>query len=190
MGIDVKLITADEAYHDKDGSLFEDTGATVVTPPSSQVAIPENVGPQTGVVLCHNQCSIPMLHLGVENQLHEYKCSADAGECPCADNCPQSRFIPLDGGMFQKIPYHLEQVQQVLDIRKNCERPFNLLKNQTGLETVRVRSQHATMARCTLSSIVVLLIKMAGKRKKQAPKKSKQMPMFPEQIAAQLVTNC
>ena len=184
MGIDVKLITADEAYHDKDGSLFDDTGASVVTPPSSKVSVPENVNPKTGAVLCHDQCSIPMLHLGVEDYLHEYKCGADTGECPHAGNCHQSRLIPLDGGMFQRIPYHLEQVQQVLDIRKNCERPFNLLKNQTGLETVRVRSQHATMARCTLSSIAVLLIKMAGKRKKQAPKKSKQRFLFQEQMVA------
>ena len=181
MGIDVKLITADEAYHDKDGSLFDDTGASVVTPPSSKVAIPENVDSETGTVFCHDQCSVPMLHLGVEDQLHEYKCGVGAGECPRAGNCPQARFVPIDSGMFQRIPYHLKQVQQVLDIRKNCERPFNLLKNQTGLETVRVRSQHATMARCTLSSIAVLLIKMAGKRKKQAPKKSKQMSLFQEQ---------
>jgi len=30
-----------------------------------------------------------------------------------------------------------------------------------------VRSQYATMARCTLSSIAVLLIKMAGTRRKK-----------------------
>ncbi len=36
---------------------------------------------------------------------------------------------------------------------------------QAGLETFRVRTQHATMVRCTLSSIAVLLIKMAGERK-------------------------
>jgi len=52
-------------------------------------------------------------------------------------------------------------------MRKNCERPFNLLKSQTGLETIRVRSQYATMARCTLSSVAVLLIEMAGTRKKK-----------------------
>lgn len=67
---------------------------------------------------------------------------------------------------FQRIPHATEMVQQAHDIRKNCESPFNLLKNQTGLETLRVRSQHATTARCTLSSIAVLLIKMAGTRKK------------------------
>jgi len=58
-------------------------------------------------------------------------------------------------------------IEDAHDIRKNCERSFNLLKNQTGLEKIRVRSQHATMARCTFSSIAVLLIKMAGKRKKE-----------------------
>lgn len=48
----------------------------------------------------------------------------------------------------------LSRLRQRADaIRKNCERPVNLLKNQTGLETVRVRTQHATMARCTLGSM-------------------------------------
>ncbi|MBW2659843.1 MAG: hypothetical protein JRC87_09700 [Deltaproteobacteria bacterium] len=41
------------------------------------------------------------------------------------------------------------------------------LKNQTGLENIRVRSQHATMARWTLSSNAVLLIKMTGTRRKK-----------------------
>ncbi len=154
MGIDIRLITADEAYHDKDGSLFEDTGVTVTTPPSSNVTTPEHVDPDTGAVFCHGHCPLPMLHIGVEDQSHEYKCAADSGECPHFSTCPQSRFIPLNGGMFQRIPYHIEQVQQVVDIRKNCERPFSLLKNQTGLETIQVRSQYATMARCTLSSII------------------------------------
>jgi hypothetical protein len=48
----------------------------------------------------------------------------------------------------------------------------------TGLETVRVRSQHATMARCTLSSIAVLLIKMAGTRKKKTTNMPQQQHIF------------
>jgi hypothetical protein len=82
------------------------------------------------------------------------------------------------------LPHHTEHIQQAHDIRKNCERPFNLLKNQTGLETVHVRSQHATMARCTLSSIAVLLIKMAETRRKQCIAKPQQLQMFEEQKAA------
>jgi hypothetical protein len=184
MGIDVQLITADEAYHDKDGSLFEDTGAIVTTPPSSTVSLPKNTDGDTGAVYCHDQCSIPMLHVGIEAQKHEYKCSAASGECKFSNTCSQYRIIPVDGGLFQRIPYHTKLIQKAHDIRKNCERPFNLLKNQTGLETVRVRSQYATMARCTLSSIAVLLIKIAGTRKKQSINKPKQIPMFELEKAA------
>ena len=184
MGVELQLITADEAYHDKDGSLFEETGVIVTTPPASKVLLPENTDANTGAVFCHDECSTPMLHVGIEDQKHEYKCRAVSGQCQFTGSCSQYRFIPLDGGLFQRIPYHTELIQQAHDIRKNCERPFNLLKNQTGLETVRVRSQHATMARCTLSSIAVLLIEMAGTRKKQCDVKPQQLQMFEEQKAA------
>lgn len=184
MGIDLQLITADEAYHDKDGSLYEKTGVILTTPPSSKVSLPEYIDADTGSVFCHAECSFPMLRLCSENQNHEYKCSAAPGECQFSSTCPQYRFIAVDGGLFQRIPSHTNLVQQAHDIRKNCERPFNLLKNQTGLENVRVRSQQATMARCTLSSIAVLLIKMAGTRKKQSTGKPLQLPMFKEKKAA------
>jgi hypothetical protein len=184
MGIDLKLITADEAYHDKDGSLFADTGVILTTPPSAKVSAPEQTNTETGAVFCHAQCECPMIHVGVENQQHEYKCNTSAGECMLTGKCPRYRMLPVDGGLFQHIPHHTDLIQRAHDIRKNCERPFNLLKNQTGLETVRVRSQHATMARCTLSSIAVLFIKMAGQRKKDSTVKLQQLPMFPEKKAA------
>ena len=183
MGLDIKLVTADEAYHDKDGSLFEETGTIVTTPPSKKVVLPKNVNGDNGQVFCNELCAIPMLRVGLEDQKHEYKCGAEPGECRHSSTCPQSRFIPVDGGLFQHIPHHTGQVENALDIRKNCERPFNLLKNQTGLETVRVRSQHATMARCTLSSIAVLLIKMAGTRKKEKPDRPQQLPLFDQKAA-------
>ncbi|TBV83365.1 MAG: transposase [Desulfobulbaceae bacterium] len=167
MGIEVKLITADEAYHDKDGSLYRDTGAIVTAPPSAKVALPEYVDGNTGAVFCHDECSISMRHVGSEDQNHEFKCGALPGERLHLHSCPQCRFLPMDRGLFQRIPHATGMIPKAHDIRKNCERPFNLLKNQTGLETLRVRSQHATMARCTLSSIAVLLIKMAGTRKKK-----------------------
>ena len=52
------------------------------------------------------------------------------------------------------------------------------------MEIVRVRSQHATMARCTLASIAVLLIKMAGTRQKQPASLPKQKEMFKTKKAA------
>ncbi len=184
MGIDVQLITGDEAYHDKDGSLFDETGVIVTTPPSSKVSLPEHTDAENGAVFCNDECSFPMLHVGTEGQNHEYKCRVNSGECQYSNTCSRYRVIPVDGGLFQRIPHNTDLIQKAHDIRKNCERPFNLLKNQTGLETVRVRSQHATTARCTLSSIAVLLLKMAGTRRKQRADKSQQLPMFEEEMAA------
>jgi len=179
MGLDIKLITADEAYHDKDGSLFQETGVIVTTPPSTKVSIPDNVDKDSGAVFCHNSCDIAMHRVGFESQTHEYKCGAEPGECQQCGSCPQYRHIEADGGQFQQIPSATVQIKQAHAIRKNCERSFNLLKNQTGMETVRVRSQHATMARCALSSMAVLLIKMAGFRKKETPAQ-RQFELFSE----------
>jgi len=183
MGLDIKLVTADEAYHDKDGSLFRETGAIVTTPPSAKVSLPDNVDRASGAVYCNDSCPVPMQHVGLENQIHEYKCGAEPGECRHTLTCPQYRHIPVDRGLFQQIPYMTEQVQLAHDIRKHCERPFNLLKNQTGLETLRVRSQQSATARCTFSSIAVLLIKMAGLRKKEKLDRPQQFNLFTKKAA-------
>ena len=183
MGIEIRLVTADEAYHDKDGSLFNETGAIVTTPPSSKASTPENVDGTSGAVFFNDSCKVSMLHVGFEKQTHEYKCGAGPEECTNSRTCPQYRHIPCDSGLFQQVPYETEQIRLAHDIRKNCERPFNLLKNQTGLETIRVRSQHSTMARCTLSSIAVLLIKMAGARKKKKIAKPQQMSLLDKEAA-------
>ncbi len=183
MGIDIKLVTADEAYHDKDNSLYKETGVIVTTPPSSKALLPENVDSNNGTVFCNDSCTIAMRHVGFEHQIHEYKCGAESGECQHFSTCTQYRNIQMDSGLFQQIPYETGQIKQAHDIRKNCERPFNLLKNQAGLEIIRVRSQHATMARCTLSSIAVLLIKMSGMRKKKPKKISPQLPLFVKKAA-------
>lgn len=171
MGLDIKLITADEAYHDKGGSLSRETGAILTTPPSSKVVIPPHVDKDSGAVFCHDACDIAMRRVGFENQTHEYTCGAAPGDCPHSGSCPQYRFIEADSGLFQQIPFATDQVTEAIEIRKNCERSFNLLKNQTGMETVRVRSQHATMVRCALSNMAILLIQMAGFRRKEKTEK-------------------
>lgn len=183
MGIDIKLVTADEAYHDKDGSLFKKTGVIVTTPPSAKVFLPKNVDGDTGAVFCNDSCRFAMLRVGFEKQIHEYKCGAEPGECLYTGTCPQCRYLPVDRGLFQQIPYKTDHIKLAHDIRKNCERPFNLLKNQTGLETIRVRSNYATMARCTLSSIAVLLIEMAGTRRKKMTVRSQQLPLLDRKAA-------
>lgn len=184
MGINVELITADEAYHDKDGSLYEDTGVALTTPPLSKVLLPSNTDGETGVVFYDENCHISMVHASVDEQEHEYKCNAGYGECEWSSSCSKCRFIPIDCGIFQYIPYHTDLVRDVHDIRKNCERPFNLLKIQTDLEAFRVRRQRVTMARYTLDSISVLLIKMADMLKKEAINNPKQIPLFQYKEAA------
>lgn len=86
----------------------------------------------------------------------------------------------MDKGYFQRIPFHAQGIAQAHDIRKNCERPFNLLKHQAGLETLRVRSQHSAVVRATIGSIAVLLIAMAGKRKKKKSKLNPQLSLLPK----------
>jgi len=177
IGIDVRIITADEAYHDNEGDLFKEIGTYLVTPPKSKVLPPEYVDIETMQVTCDDRCPIPMEYVGVEAQGHEFKCGATLGECPHSGSCSQFRHIPIDGGFFQRIPYWTDHVLQTLKIRKNAERPFNLLKKREGLETVRVRSQHGVLARCTFTTIATLLLEIAGTRRKKKPQK-KQMKLF------------
>jgi hypothetical protein len=166
MGVDVKLITGDEAYHDKDGSIFAETGVRLITPPSSQSTIPDNVCPETLAVTCDDMCDLPMIYMGCVEGGHEFKCGAQPGQCS-RSVCLQCRIVPFDNGHFQRIPMVCEYANEAIEIRQNSERAFNLLKHREGLEQVRVRSQHSLIARCTFSNIATLLLEMAGTRKKK-----------------------
>lgn len=180
MGIEMKLITADQAYHDNDGSLLADTGVHLITPVSSNTDLPENVDPETLAVTCDNFCEIPMIRQGLTDEGHEYKCGADPGECPRAGSCPQFRIISFDNGHFQRMPIDSELAEQAIEMRKNCERPFNLMKKREGLEDARVRSQHALVGRMTFTMIATLLIEMAGFRKKKPKVGYEQLELFKE----------
>ena len=174
IGLELKLITADEAYHDNDGGLFEESGVYLVKPPSSKAALPENVDGETMQVRLDELCEIPMQYIGIEEEGHEFKCGAESGQCPRAGICSQFRHIPFDNGCFQRLLYGSEAVLKALDIRKNGERPFNLLKKREGLEQVRVRSQLGLVAKSTFTTMATLLLEIAGTRRK---KKSKQIQM-------------
>ena len=43
----MKLITADETYHDSNGSFYEKTKVLLTTPPSAKMTLPEYVNPDT-----------------------------------------------------------------------------------------------------------------------------------------------
>jgi len=178
IGLDLKLITADEAYHDTNGSFFKESGVHLVKPPSSIVSLPANVDSGTLQVMFDDLCDIPMKYIGIEEQGHEFKCDAQPGQCLRSELCPQFRHIDFDNGYFQRILYGSDAVSKALDIRKNGERPFNLLKKREGLEQVRVRSQHGIVARSTFTTMATLLLELAGTRKtKKVNQKQMKLPL-------------
>lgn len=174
IGLELKLITADEAYHDNDDVLYSENGVHLIKPPSSKVTLPENVDSETLQVMLDDLCETPMDYVGIEERGHEFKCGAEFGQCYRAAICPKYRHIPIDNGCFQRIAYGSELVSKALDIRKNGERPFNLLKKRDGLEPVRVRSQQGLVVRATFTTIATLLLEMTDTRRK---KKVKQEQM-------------
>lgn len=166
IGIEVALITADEAYGDTDGSLLQKTGAQVITPVHAKYTIPENVDPKTHAVFHNEMCEKPMEYQGCENNEHEFSCTALPGECPFKQVCSQCRMIPVDARVFQRMPHVINQVSNGIEIRKNCERAFNLMKNREGLLPMRVRSQHGLLIRSVITNIATLLIEICKTRKK------------------------
>ena len=178
LGIKIKLITADQAYHDSDGSVLNETGVYVVAPASEQAGLPENVLESPFRVTCNESCEIPMEYLGATPEGHEFACSTIPGQCIFESTCAKSRIIDFDKGHFQPMPTFHNESQKAIKIRKNCERPFNLMKKREGLEQTRVRSQHGVIVRSTLTTIVTLLIDMAGTRRKPMKKDDNQMKLF------------
>lgn len=178
IGLDLKLVTADEAYHDKDGSLLEQTGVHLIAPPNQKVILPSNVESETCQVTCDDFCEIAMDYVGSDSQGHEFKCAAQPGQCPRMPICPQYRRIDFDSGCFQSIPHATEGVSKAIDLRKNGERAFNLLKKREGLEYARVRGQHNILAQSIFTTVATLLIEMAGTRKSTQPKPRQQLELL------------
>ena len=178
LGIDMKLITADQAYHDSDGSVLNETGVYVIAPASEKAKLPDNVLESPLRVACNDFCAIPMQFLGSTPAGHEFGCDAVPGQCAFESNCLKSRIVNFDSGYFQPMPTFHSGAQDAIEIRKNCERPFNLMKKREGLEQTRVRSQHGVIVRSALTTIVTLLIEMAGTRHKPMKKDDGQKELF------------
>jgi hypothetical protein len=68
--------------------------------------------------------------------------------------CSKSRIVDFDNGHFQPMPTFHRDSQEAINIRKNCERPFNLMKKRKGLEQTRVRSQQGVVVRSALTIIL------------------------------------
>ncbi len=180
IGIDIKLLTADQAYHDSNGSVLDETGVYVIAPPSKKAKLPDNVLEFPVRVTCNDFCEIPMTILGISQNGHEFSCAAEPGECIFETNCQKSRTIEFDNKYFQPMPAFHAESHSAIKIRKNCERPFNLMKKREGLEQTRVRSQHGVVVRSAFTTIATLLIEIAGTRRKHINKKDKEMNLFAE----------
>lgn len=178
IGLDLKVITADEAYHDKDASVLKQTGVHVIAPPNKKVNLPSNVDAETLQVTCDDFCEIAMEYVGSDSQSHEFRCSAKTGQCSRMPICPQCRQIDFDSGCFQPVPHATAGVSKAIDLRKNGERPFNLIKKREGLECARVRGQHNILAQSVFTTVATLLIEMAGTRKSTEPKRQQQLELL------------
>ncbi len=168
IGLSLKVITADEAYLDgKDKVTFEKKqGVTIITPPSKTVDSPPYFDELTQEVYMNSWCERPMNYLGKtdEKDCHEFNCAAAPQDCIHYPTCSKCREIPVDAGYFGPIPTQVPGVEDVINLRKNMERPFNLLKHRDGLEPLRVRSQQGLIAVSTFSTAVTLLLEIIGTR--------------------------
>jgi hypothetical protein len=178
IGLDLKLITADEAYHDKDGSLMEQTGVHLIAPPNKKVALPSNVEAETLQVTCDDLCEIAMEYVGSDLKGHEFKCAAEQGQCSRMPVCPQYRRIAFDSGCFQPLPHMSAGVSKAIDLRKNGERPFNLIKKREGLDYANVRGQHNILVQSIFTTVATLLIELAGTRKRPPSPRQRQLELL------------
>ena len=120
-----------------------------------------------------------MTYMGITADGHEYKCAVYTGECIRSHICPQFRVIPFDNGRFQPVVYGSEEAAEAIELRKNGERPFNLIKKREGQDMTRVRSQHALPARCTITTMATLLLEIISTRKKRKREKNQIQSELP-----------
>jgi hypothetical protein len=154
------LITADEAYHGENELIQKETGVELITLPSQKVNLPENIDPETLTVFHNGLCESPVRRKGIVDCNHEFKCDDRFNECPQSETCSKYRLISVDQGIFQRIPINGQLAEAALAIRKNCERPFNLLKHREGLEQTWVRSQKVLVTISTIAVMATLLIEI------------------------------
>ena len=177
MGIEFKVLSADEAYADAEEQERQrkEHDTIVVTPPKSKVDKPEDVNPNNGTVFCDGACETPMHWGGYDKDDggHAFVCNDD-GSCLRKPLCSGERIIPIDSGLFGPVPRCIEVSQKVVDIRKVAERPFNLLKHMDGLEPCRMETHETVSAQVVFSQMVGIFKAMAGLRsvpqQKEEPK--------------------
>ena len=174
IGLKLNIVTADQAYGDVDELKYihNKHNVTILNTPKELTQLPKNVDEKTYAVRKHSSCSADMTYAGCDEEFgHEFHCNAKVGECLFEANCDKFRHIPVDTGIFGKIPYFLEGAQQIVSMRKVAERPFNLIKHRDGLEPLRTKGIHNSTFVAGIANITTLLIEIAGYRKKKKVQK-------------------
>jgi len=176
MGLGIKVITADEAYADveQNESIQQEYGVTVITTPDGHVKIPDHVDEKDTAVYMNGSCEIPMTYMGRTEMGHEFKCADEEHACPLSCTCSKYREIALDARLFGQIPDQVKGVEDVRNIRKHAERPFNLLKNREGLAHLKIASQQGVMAVTTFAQITTLLLEIVGTRRSKNKEEGSQ----------------
>ena len=169
IGLNLNIVTTDQAYGDRDELeyIHNKHNVTILNAPKQLTQLPQHVDAKTYAVRKNASCSVDMGYAGCDEQFgHEFHCHAQAGDCPFEGSCNKFRYIPVDTGIFGKIPYFLDGAQQIVAMRKVAERPFNLIKHRDGLEPLRTKGIHNSTVVATMANIATLLIEIAGHRKK------------------------
>lgn len=176
MGLNIKVLSADEAYADADKQkrLLKENMTMVVTAPKEKAEIPENIDSENGDVFMDSFCETPMRWDGFDKKSdgHCFVCNND-NECFRKALCQQERIIPIDTGLFGPIPKSVDYADQVTNIRKITERPFNLMKHMDGLEPGRMKTQATFSSQMVFSQTIGLFKVMAGLR--AIPKEKEKM---------------
>jgi len=183
IGLDLNIVIGDQAYG-KDGEseyLHNKHNVIVLNEPKEKKKLPEHVDQETWQVYMNDFCEIPMQWTGKDEQYgHEFHCGDAMGECILAGTCKKNRYIPVDTGVFGQFPYQLQQTQDLCNMRKVAERPFNLLKHREGLEPLRTLGRETTLSVTVIANIATLLIEIAGFRHKKKLSKNNQLKLFTE----------
>lgn len=179
IGLEFGIVVADEAYGgvELQDSIREEMDVIVVTPSQKRaVKMPPDVDEESGEVFCNPFCEHAMSWEGYDADEggHVFTCK-DEGTCPWYDSCEGHRVIPSDTKYFGPIPSCVDGLDQLLDLRKACERPFNLLKHMDGVEPCRMHRIASLRAQVTFSQMANLFKVMAKER--SVPKENKTKPV-------------
>ena len=181
IGLPLNVVVGDQAYGEVEEAeeIKKRHNVVVLNAPKEKTALPNHVDKKTYTVRKNGLCSVDMTYCGRDEEHgHEFHCDAKEGECPLYGSCEKVRFIPLDSGHFGQLPCFMEEVEQMIQMRKVAERPFNLIKHRDGLEPLRTKGRHNCTVVATVANITTLLIEIAGYRKKKKKVENAQLSLL------------